>query len=548
MLPERLGSFEIKGLLGEGGSALVYAAHDGTRDLALKVLHADLCLDDRQVQRFLDEAERMRRVDHRALVPVLGAGCLPGGRPYIAMPRLAGRTLAARIAEAPVPAARALALFEDVAFGVAALHAAGLVHRDIKPENVFWMEPEDRLVLLDLGIARDSSSAPSTTTKAGFMRGTPAYMAPERLFGQPATVLSDIYELALLLCMMLTSKPPWDEGDAVGRMQPALRPEDRALVPPGVVSVLFEALSFEVTKRPPSVAALLGRIRRGFAGAAAATTLPSQLEQGALAHTPRVIVTPPVAAGAKGQVGPSEFGPTMFQPMTPNQSSPIVFADARHVSQMEPSRLAVASTGASIRPRSAFGSIATFVLGAGLAAGLAVGFVIWRDGRSAQASGRVEPDVTATQVPSETASAVAEPPVALSSGIVASALPSVSASAPVEALASASASSSSRSGGPIKEGVLPKSAIEPRLRARVGAMNGCVKSEAERPDFKEGRVVLNFWIGTSGNVTSVSGKSSDLPPAVVNCVAAQVRTIAFPAPEGGPVNVIFPIRFTAPKR
>lgn len=514
MLPERLGSFEIKGLLGEGGSALVYAAHDGARDVALKVLHADLCADDKQVERFLVEAERMRSVSHRALVSVLGAGCLPGGRPFIVMPLLRGRTLADRLADGPVPFHRVPSLFDDVGHALVALHAAGLVHRDIKPENILWLDEEDRLVLLDLGIARDTSAAPSTTTRAGFQRGTPAYMAPERLFGQPATMVSDIYELALVLYMMLTARLPWDDGDALRRVQPELRAEHRRLVPSAVAEPLFEALSFDIARRPPSVAVFLDRMRRGFIEAVSSSSPETR--------------TPP-SPERRAALGPQETPPTPASVRT------------------------AAPTRGGVNGRSKVLTLATFLLGAGLAAGLAFGIPAIRRDRSITSSDantlkddptpRDEPAPDAvsvsTSIASVIVSAVASPSVSTpqpSAGPVTS--PSSSASAPLQV------SVASSKPPPIREGTLPKGVIESRVRERLGTMKGCLGAEVERPDFEGGRVVLNFWIGLTGNVTSAAGQSADLPKYVVDCVVAQLRSVRFPQPEGGPVNVIFPIRFT----
>jgi serine/threonine protein kinase len=299
---ERLGSFEIEGTLGEGGSAVVYAARDGERQIALKVLRDDVGLDAREVDRFLAEADIMRKVQHRALVPVLRAGMLPGGRPYIAMPRLRGKTLAERLAAGPMPLARAVALFEDVAGALAMLHDSGLVHRDVKPENVFWLEQEDRLVLLDLGIARDTSGLPSTTTRAGMMRGTPAYMAPERFFGKSASIRSDVYELALLLYAMLTGTLPWEEGDAKGRIEPKPPSAHGVQIPVMLTQTLLDALSLDIERRPPSVAALMTRVREASLIAHAPTVLspftpprPQETHVRSYAPTPS---TPPSAAYA----------------------------------------------------------------------------------------------------------------------------------------------------------------------------------------------------------------------------------------------------------
>jgi serine/threonine-protein kinase len=256
----RLGDFEIDGVLGEGGSSVVYAARWGAREVALKVIQSEGPVTEADRTRFLAEAERMQRVVHSSLISLLGAGFLPDGRPFIAMPRLRGRTLADH--SAPIAIEQALALFEDVVHGVSALHAAGLVHRDIKPQNIMWVEPEDRLVLLDLGIAREIDASPSTTTRAGFSRGTPAYMAPERLFGQSATLRSDLYELALVLVVMLLGRLPWEEGDPQGRMLPDLSASgpNGALIPQALAPTLARALSLDVERRPTSASELLAWI------------------------------------------------------------------------------------------------------------------------------------------------------------------------------------------------------------------------------------------------------------------------------------------------
>jgi serine/threonine protein kinase len=270
-VPDRLGDFEIVGGLGEGGSSIVYSARGYGRDLALKVFQSDGPITDADRARFVSEAERMQRISHPSLVTLLGAGFLPDGRPFIAMPRLRGATVAER-ATMPVPRDRAIGLFRGLARAVAALHSAGLVHRDIKPENVFWLEEEDRLVLLDLGIAREVDASPSTTTRAGFARGTPAYMAPERLFGNAASIRSDLYELALVLVFMLLGRLPWDEGDPHARMLP-----DLSRLPPELVPVFERALSIDVAKRPPTALQLLDWIESAIGASSSSWVVgPSQ--------------------------------------------------------------------------------------------------------------------------------------------------------------------------------------------------------------------------------------------------------------------------------
>jgi predicted Ser/Thr protein kinase len=253
---ERLGDFEIEGVLGEGGSGIVYAARRDGEEVALKVLRPELTLSEREVDAFLAEAQRAQRVTHPSLVEIRGAGVLPDGRPYLAMPRLHGECLAARVARGPIELERALRLFEGIVGAVSALHTAGLVHRDIKPENLFVVgDGDEHLVLLDLGIARDIDAPASTTTQAGLVRGTPAYMAPERFFGARASTLTDTYEAAVTLYVMLTGRLPWDAQDARGRMSPR-DPRTVVALPEPVAKALLRALAIDETARPGSVRAL----------------------------------------------------------------------------------------------------------------------------------------------------------------------------------------------------------------------------------------------------------------------------------------------------
>lgn len=260
-----LGEFELSRVLGEGGSGTVYDARHGSRRVALKVLRQDLALSARDARRFVEEAQRMGQVDHPGLVKLESAGVLPDGRPYIAMQLLDGETLAGRLSRGPLPPDEAIRVFAELARAVAALHEAGFIHRDIKPENIVMVGELEALspVLLDFGIAREISSSPSTTTASGAVRGTPAYMAPERLFGGPATVRSDVYELALTLHMMLVGKLPWPVVDGVAqRLAPPA--ELGAAVPADIARAVRRALSTRPEVRPESAEALAREVERAW--------------------------------------------------------------------------------------------------------------------------------------------------------------------------------------------------------------------------------------------------------------------------------------------
>lgn len=271
---ERLGEFLIEGVLGQGGSGIVYDAKWGPRRVALKVLHPSLIGTGRERAQFLTEAQRLQQIMHPSVVKVLALGQLPDGRPYLAMERLDGETLASVLARGALPLDRALELFRELSAAVAALHDQGLVHRDLKPENVFVVA-DRHAVLLDFGIAKDITAPASTTTQEGNVRGTPAYMAPERFFGSPAGIATDVYELALVLYTTLAGRLPWDEiADPEARLAPRSL-LDFARVPEALDVEIRRALSTRAQNRPSSAQALMTAIE---AAASADATEPGPAE------------------------------------------------------------------------------------------------------------------------------------------------------------------------------------------------------------------------------------------------------------------------------
>lgn len=259
-LPTIVGPFRLEAVLGEGGSGIVYDATWGPRRVALKVLHPSLVGTQRVRAQFLVEAQRLQAIAHPSVVKVLAVGELPDGRPFLAMERLVGETLASVLARGALPLAHALDLFGELASAVGTLHEQQLVHRDLKPENVFIVDGK-HAVLLDFGIAKDLTAPASTTTMDGGVRGTPAYMAPERFFGQAAGVATDVYELAVILYAMLAGRLPWDDlADPEGRLSP--RPlVELADVPAELDVEIRRALSTRAQNRPATATALLEAVQ-----------------------------------------------------------------------------------------------------------------------------------------------------------------------------------------------------------------------------------------------------------------------------------------------
>jgi ligand-binding sensor domain-containing protein len=211
----RVGAYRLAERIGSGGMAEVYHAvnvHDGS-PAAVKLLHPHLTADRDARDRLEREGELAAAIDHPNVVRLLERG-EHEGRLYLAMELLAGETLAARLRRGPLPLAEAVRAGRQLASGLAALHAAGVVHRDVNSANVMIAD-DGRYVLLDLGLARGLAS--TTLTQAQTVLGTLPYMSPEQLRGEPLDPRTDLWSLGVVLHEMLTGELPWD-GDTSVRM------------------------------------------------------------------------------------------------------------------------------------------------------------------------------------------------------------------------------------------------------------------------------------------------------------------------------------------
>lgn len=202
------GRYRVERVLGQGGMASVYLAHDEQlhRPVAAKVLHGGLARDQVFRERFLREARLAAGLSHPNVVQVFDAGEDDGGL-YIVMEYVAGRTLADELAaDGPLPPDRAVRLILQACAGLAHAHEAGLVHRDVKPHNLL-VRPDGTLKVADFGIARAVEAAP--LTEIGTVLGTAAYLAPEQAAGEEATAASDVYALGAVLYEALTGRTPY---------------------------------------------------------------------------------------------------------------------------------------------------------------------------------------------------------------------------------------------------------------------------------------------------------------------------------------------------
>ncbi len=264
------GKYRLRRLLGEGASGEVWAAlNERTeREVALKVIaRADAELRERALR----EARACGRVNHRNVVEILDAGETEHGDPFLAMQLLEGETLGERLRRErrlAGPLAAAIAL--DVARGLGAAHAAGVVHRDLKPSNIFLHREQDTgkdlVKVLDFGVSKMLLSGGPPQTRTGDIVGSPAYMSPEQARADRALDhRTDLWSLGVVLFEVLTGERPFPSKNitVVSEIVSAPIPPVAALVPdvdPRLASIVARCLERDRDRRiqtAQEVAALL---------------------------------------------------------------------------------------------------------------------------------------------------------------------------------------------------------------------------------------------------------------------------------------------------
>jgi len=205
----RLGEFEILEPIGMGGMSLVLKGYDHelNRFVAIKVLAPHLALVGVARQRFAREAQAAASIVDPHVVPIHSVAA-DHDPPYLVMTYVPGQTLQATIdAEGSLDVLVAVRIAQQVAMGLAAAHAQGLVHRDIKPSNILLERNVQRAYIVDFGLARAADDA--SLTRSGFLAGTPDYMSPEQARGESIDARSDLFSLGSVLYTMLTGHPPF---------------------------------------------------------------------------------------------------------------------------------------------------------------------------------------------------------------------------------------------------------------------------------------------------------------------------------------------------
>ena len=263
----------IEAEVGRGGMGIVYRARHLALDRirALKILAPELSGDDAYALRFRRECRLAASVEHPNLVTIHHAG-EEDGRLYMSMQYVDGVDLGRLLADGPPPLERTLRILDDLAAGLDAAHAHGLIHRDVKPENVLLSGAveQERAHLTDFGIGTVAEASGSRTTRMtgrGVILGTTDYVAPEQIRGVDVDRAADIYSLGCVAFHMLTGRPPFAGDNQLAVLTAhgsAPRPQVSAAAPaigPALDDVIAEAMAIDPSERPASATAFTRRLR-----------------------------------------------------------------------------------------------------------------------------------------------------------------------------------------------------------------------------------------------------------------------------------------------
>jgi hypothetical protein len=250
-MPEQLGPYRLLEKIGEGGMGVVHLARDPAgKQVAVKVLRPGVADDPDARRRLGRECDMMRRVRSPFVAAVIDAD-VTGPRPYVVTRYVAGPSLDQMVAATGPLRGRALErLAWGLAEGLAAVHAAGVVHRDLKPGNVVMAGGVP--VVIDFGIAH----APDATkiTQTGMFMGTPGYLAPEIVEGQPSGASADVHSWGSTVAFAATGRPPFGTGsyETIFYRIVSGKP-DLAGVPRKLLPMVTAALTRDPARRPSAI-------------------------------------------------------------------------------------------------------------------------------------------------------------------------------------------------------------------------------------------------------------------------------------------------------
>ncbi len=251
----RLGHYEVLEVLGRGGFGIVFRALDEVlqRVVALKVLSPELAATSPARKRFLREARAAAQVYHENVVQIHAVEEQP--LPYLVMELIPGETLQQRLNRTgPFDAAEVAGIGRQVADGLAAAHAAGLIHRDVKPSNILMTQgPRLRVKITDFGLARTADDA--SLTQSGVVAGTPLYMSPEQAHGEKLDHRTDLFSLGSVLYAITSGHPPFRAETTLAVLKrvtedtPRSIPEIIPETPPWLCGIISRLMAKDLSQR-----------------------------------------------------------------------------------------------------------------------------------------------------------------------------------------------------------------------------------------------------------------------------------------------------------
>ncbi|MFL6230216.1 MAG: protein kinase domain-containing protein [Pyrinomonadaceae bacterium] len=390
----KLGRYEIRSPLGEGGMGEVYLAMDTElgRPVALKFLHAEVAADERRMNRFIQEAKAASALNHPNIVTVYDVGRTDEGVRFFATELIDGETLRERMGVGAMKLGEVLDVAIQIASALVAAHAAGIVHRDIKPENVM-LRRDGYVKVLDFGLAK-MTGAPSASvdtqaatralvnTDPGSVMGTVAYMSPEQASGKETDARTDIWSLGVVLYEMLAGRVPF-AGKSLSHTIVAILDEEPPPLarfmpdaPEALQEIVSDALAKDLDARFQTSKQMLAKLRR----------LKGRLDAGA--HLDRSLALDPSSLGSGGSQ--SSGADTIIAP-TPTTMSPATLTARTNEAAAATTTVSSAENLASKNKRYGRGALVALALCAVVVAVAAFGLYKYFGGsRSVQPSGPVK--------------------------------------------------------------------------------------------------------------------------------------------------------------
>jgi len=282
----RIGVYEIVEKIGAGGMGEVYRAHDARlrRDVAIKVLPADVAADPDRLRRFEQEALATAALNHPNILAVYDIG-REGDRAFVVSELLEGRTMRQAMAGGPMPVRKVLEYAIPAMLGLAAAHEKGIVHRDLKPENLF-VTADERVKILDFGLAKLSdargsgaSTVLAAVTEPGMVLGTIGYMAPEQVRGVAVDHRADLFSIGAVLYEMLAGRRAFvgdtaaDTMTAILKEVPAPLEDTGRSIPPALARVVDRCLEKQPSRRFQSASDLAFALQTLSTGATSGSTM-----------------------------------------------------------------------------------------------------------------------------------------------------------------------------------------------------------------------------------------------------------------------------------